>query len=146
MKFQKINHIGIVVKDLPSVKAFFLDFGFKTQGETSLDGKWLDKIVRLHDVHTEVVWLQLPDCDVSIELIKYHVPESQKDIQKHPANTFGIQHIAFVVDNIDAVIIKMKENGMEPFSEVFNYENTYKICYVYGPEGIVLEIAQEIHS
>jgi catechol 2,3-dioxygenase-like lactoylglutathione lyase family enzyme len=144
MKLFRIDHVGVNVDDLPAAKAFFLDFGFEVQGEGELEGEWLDQIVGLNDVRTAYVFLQMPDGQANLELIKYYSPSDKKGIQQAPANILGIRHIAFAVEDIEAVVAKLKKKGMEIFSEIQNYENIYKLCYVRGPEGIILELAEQI--
>jgi catechol 2,3-dioxygenase-like lactoylglutathione lyase family enzyme len=144
MKVHRIDHVGIVVNDLPAAKAFFLDFGLDVQGEGELEGELLDRVVGLNDVKTAFVMLGAPDGQANIELIKFYQPTDEKGMQQHLANTLGIRHIAFVVEDIEAVVAKLKKKGMETFSDIQNYENTYKLCYVRGPEGIILELAEQI--
>ena len=86
----------------------------------------------------------MPDGQATLELIKFHTPSDEKGIQQSFANTLGIQHIAFAVEDIEAVVAKLKKKGAEIFSEIQNYENAYKLCYVRGPEGIILELAEQI--
>jgi catechol 2,3-dioxygenase-like lactoylglutathione lyase family enzyme len=144
MKIHRIDHVGIIVNDLPAAKAFFLDFGFEVQGEGELEGEWLDQIVGLNDVKTTYVFLRMPDGQANLELVKFYSPSDEKGIQQSPANTLGIRHIAFAVEDIEAVVAKLKKKGMEIFSEIQNYENMYKLCYVRGPEGIILELAERM--
>jgi catechol 2,3-dioxygenase-like lactoylglutathione lyase family enzyme len=140
MKIHRIDHVGVIVNDLPAAKAFFLDLGLEVQGE----GEWLDQIVGLNGVKTAFVFLGMPDGQTNLELIKYYKPSDEKDLQQPLANTLGIRHIAFVVEAIEAVVAKLKEQGKEVFGEIQNYENMYKLCYVRGPEGIILELAEQI--
>ncbi|HEX8974438.1 MAG TPA: VOC family protein [Patescibacteria group bacterium] len=144
MKLQKIDHVGIVVNDLAAVKAFFLDLGFEFQDEVELEGKWLDQIVGLEGVKSEVAWLKTPDGQTSLELAKFYSPSDENGFQIPQANTLGIRHIAFAVEDIDAIVAKLKNKGVEFFSEVQTYENSYKLCYLRGPEGIIIELAEEI--
>jgi catechol 2,3-dioxygenase-like lactoylglutathione lyase family enzyme len=146
MKIHRIDHVGVIVNDLSAAKAFFLDFGLEMQGEGELEGEWLDQIVGLSGAKTAFVMFGLPDGQANLELIKYYSPSDEKGIQHTAANTLGIRHIAFVVDDIEAAVAKLKKKGMEIFGEVQNYENMYKLCYVRGPEGIILELAQQIKS
>lgn len=134
------DHVGVNVNDLPAAKAFFLDLGFEVQGE----GEWLDQIVGLNNVKTALVFLAMPEGQTNLELIKFYTPSDEKDIQQPLANTLGIRHIAFAVEDIEAIVAKLKKKGMEIFSEIQNYENIYKLCYVRGPEGIILELAEQI--
>jgi catechol 2,3-dioxygenase-like lactoylglutathione lyase family enzyme len=144
MKVSRIDHVGVIVNDLAAAKAFFLDLGLEVQGEGELEGKWLDRIVGLDDVKTEIVMMQTPDGQANLELAKFHAPSDERGIQQCFANTLGIRHIAFVVEDIEAVVAKLKRNGREIFSEIQQYEESYKLCYVRGPEGIILELAEQI--
>jgi catechol 2,3-dioxygenase-like lactoylglutathione lyase family enzyme len=144
MKIHKIDHVGIVVNDLPAAKAFFLDLGLQLQGEISMKGEWLDRIVGLKNVETEVVGLRTPDGQMNLELSKFHTPSDESGTQRPLANTLGIRHICFAVEDIEAIVAKLKKKGVEFFSEIENYQDTYKLCYVRGPEGIILELAEEI--
>ncbi len=144
MKIHRIDHVGIIVNDLPAAKAFFLDFGLEMLGEGKVEGEWVERIIGLHDVKEEVVMLRTPDGEANIELVKFYMPSDEKGMQRPLANTLGIRHIAFVVEDIEAVVAKLKKKGAELFGEIQNYENAYKLCYVCGPEGIILELAEQI--
>jgi catechol 2,3-dioxygenase-like lactoylglutathione lyase family enzyme len=144
MKIHRIDHVGIIVNDLPAAKAFFLEFGLEMVGEGKVEGEWVERIIGLHDVREEVVMLRTPDGEANIELVKFYKPSDEKGMQRSLANTPGIRHIAFAVEDIEAVIAKLKKKGAELFGEIQNYENTYKLCYVRGPEGIILELAEQI--
>lgn len=143
MKMKKIDHIGIVVNDLAAAKAFFLDFGLEVVGEDNIQGEWADKTVGLKDVKSSIVVMRPPDGGANIELIHDHHPPNEQQTPKN-ANTVGISNIAFVVDDIEAVVAKMKEKGMNLFGEVAQYQDIYKMCYIRGPEGIILMLAEEL--
>ncbi len=144
MKIHRIDHVGIIVNDLPAAKAFFLDFGLEMLGEGKVEGEWVERIIGLHDVKEEVVMLRTPDGEANIELVKFYMPSDEKGMQRPLANTLGIRHIAFVVEDIEAVVAKLKKKDAELFGEIQNYEDAYKLCYVRGPEGIILELAEQI--
>jgi catechol 2,3-dioxygenase-like lactoylglutathione lyase family enzyme len=144
MKIHRIDHVSINVNDLAAAKAFFVDFGLEVQGEDELEGAWLDQLIGLHGVKTALVFLRTPDGEANIELVKYYRPSDENGIQQTYANTLGIRHIAFVVEDIEAIIAKLKKKGTEIFGEIYNYEDTYKLCYVRGPEGIILELAEQM--
>ena len=144
MKVQRIDHVGVNVDDLPAAKAFFLDLGLELQGEATMEGALLDRVVGLNDVKTEIAFFRVPDGQAAIELVKYHTPSDEQGIQHPLANTLGIRHIAFAVEDIEAVVAKLKAKGTDTFSEIQDYEGTYKLCYVRGPEGIILELAEQI--
>lgn len=144
MKIQRIDHVGVIVNDLSAVKAFFLDFGLEVKGEWEMEGELMGYAVGLNDAKVACVGLGTTDGQTWIELIKFYTPSDEKDIQQPSANTLGIRHIAFTVENIEAVVAKLKKKGTEIFSEIQQYEESYKLCYVRGPEGIILELAEEI--
>lgn len=144
MTIRRIDHVGVIVNDLPAAKAFFLDFGLEVLGEEELEGEWVERIIGLHDVKDEVVMLRTPDGGANLELVKFYKPLDEKGMQRPLANTLGIRHICFAVEDIEAVVAKLKKKGAELFGEIQNYENAYKLCYVRGPEGIILELAEQI--
>lgn len=144
MKIRRIDHVGINVNDLPAAKAFFLDFGLELLGEWKAEGEWLDRIVGLRGVQTECAMFGTQDGEANIELVKYHMPSDEKGLQPSLANTLGLRHVTFAVEDIEAVVTKLKKKGAELFSEIQNYEDIYKLCYVRGPEGIILELAEEL--
>ncbi|WP_026691920.1 VOC family protein [Peribacillus kribbensis] len=144
MKIHRIDHVGVIVNDLSAAKKFFLDLGLTLLGEAEVKGEWAERILGLNDVRETVVWLGTPDGHAKLELVKFRTPSAEKSIQQSSANTLGIQHIAFAVENIEAIAAKLRKGGAELFGEIQNYENTYKLCYVRGPEGIILELAEEI--
>lgn len=136
--------MGVIVNDLSAAKEFFLDFGLEVKGEWEMEGELMGYAVGLNDVKVACVGLGMPDGQTWIELIKFYTPSDEKDIQQTFANTLGIRHIAFTVEDIEAVVAKLKKKGTEIFSEIQQYEESYKLCYVRGPEGIILELAEEI--
>ncbi|MGE7925890.1 VOC family protein [Viridibacillus arvi] len=144
MKINRIDHVSINVNDLSEAKAFFLDLGLEVEAEWELDGEQLDRIVGLNYVKTACVGLRMPDGQAWIELVKFYTPSDEKDIQQPFANTLGIRHICFAVEDIEAIVAKLKKKGTEIFSEIQQYEESYKLCYVRGPEGIILELAEKI--
>ena len=146
MKIHRIDHVGVIVNDLPAAKAFFLDLGLDVQGEGELEGEWLDQIVGLNDVKTAFVFLRMPGGQTNLELIKYYTPSDENGIQRPLANILGIRHIAFVVEDIEAVVAKLKTKGQEIFGEIQSYEESYKLCYVRGPKGIIRELAEQIEK
>ncbi|WNS76154.1 VOC family protein [Bacillus sp. DTU_2020_1000418_1_SI_GHA_SEK_038] len=144
MKFEDPKNVGVIVNDLSAAKEFFLDFGLEVKGEWEMEEELMGYAVGLNDVKVACVGLGTPDGQTWIELIKFYKPSDESDIQQTFANTLGIRHIAFTVEDIEAVVAKLKKNGTEIFSELQHYEESYKLCYVRGPEGIILELAEEI--
>src|ERR1041385_4818046 len=144
VKVHRIDHVDIVVRDFVAAKAFFLDFGLELIGECELEGEWLDKIVGLNNVKTRIAMFRTSDGGANIEISQFYRPSEESTVRQSLANTPGIRHIAFVVEDIEAHVARLKKQGIEVFSEVQRYENSYKLCYVRGPEGIILELAEPI--
>ncbi len=144
MKIQRIDHVGVIVNDLAAAKAFFLDLGLEVQGEGEVEGEWVDRVIGLDNVKNAVVMLRVPGGQANIELVQFFTPSDEGGIQQLPANTLGIRHITFAVEDIEAVVARLKEKGTETFSEIQDFEGRYKLCYVRGPEGIILELAEQI--
>jgi catechol 2,3-dioxygenase-like lactoylglutathione lyase family enzyme len=139
-----MDHVGIVVDDLAAATEFFVQLGLELQGEGRVEGRWVDRIVGLEGVQTELAMLQTPSGNERLELVKFHSPSSQGDNGHAPANTLGIRHIAFVVEDIDAVVAGLRARGGELVGELERYEDIYRLCYVRGPEGIIIELAERI--
>lgn len=144
MKINRIDHVGIVVNDLVAAKQFFLALGLEVMGEGEVTGEWAGRIIGLQDVKSEVIMLQTPDGETNIELSKFHSPTDPNGIQPSLSNTLGIRHITFAVEDVEAIVAKMEKHGAELVGELLNYQDTYKLCYLRGPEGIILELAERI--
>ena len=113
-------------------------------GGAEVKGESVERVIGLNDVKSTVVMLRTPDGETNLELAKFHTPTDQKGIQQSSTNTLGIRHIAFAVEDIEAIVAKLRKKGTELFGEIQNYENTYKVCYVRGLEGIIVELAEQI--
>jgi catechol 2,3-dioxygenase-like lactoylglutathione lyase family enzyme len=141
-----MDHVGIVVDDLAAATEFFVELGLTLQGEGPVEGDWVDRIVGLEGVRADVVGLQTPDGATWLELSRFHSPPSQGDDRPAAPNTRGLRHIALIVDDIDAVLARLQAGGTELVGEVVRYEDSYRLCYVRGPAGILVELAEEISS
>jgi catechol 2,3-dioxygenase-like lactoylglutathione lyase family enzyme len=146
MKIRHVDHIGINVDNLEAAKTFFTDLGFTVMGEQKMQGKLLDEVTGLNDARTELVMLQAPDSQLCIEVIKYHQPVDPEGVRPGSANTLGMQHIAFQVDDLDSIVKTLQQKGHSLVGSVQNYENIWKLCYVRGPEGIILELAEKLEK
>jgi catechol 2,3-dioxygenase-like lactoylglutathione lyase family enzyme len=144
MTIQRMEHVGIVVDDLAAATEFFVELGLVLQGEGPVEGRWVDRIVGLEGVRADIVMMQTPDGNGRLELTKFHSPSNQGDNRHAPANTPGIRHVAFAVEDIDAVVAGLRARGAELVGELEQYENSYRLCYVRGPEGIIIELAERI--
>ncbi len=144
MTIQRMEHVGIVVDDLAAATAFFVELGLKLQGEAPVEGGSVDRVVGLEGVRAEIAMMETPDGHGRLELTKFHAPSSPGADRHAPANTPGIRHVAFAVDDIDAVVAGVRARGGELVGEVERYEDSYRLCYVRGPEGIIVELAEQI--
>jgi catechol 2,3-dioxygenase-like lactoylglutathione lyase family enzyme len=144
MTIQRMDHVGIVVDDLAAAKAFFVELGLEPQGEGSVEGDWVDRIVGLEGVRSELAMMETPDGHGRLELVKFHAPSGPGGDRHAPANTPGLRHITFAVDDIDAVLARLRARGAELVGEVERYEDIYRLCYIRGPEGIIVELAEQI--
>ncbi|MFZ2114125.1 MAG: VOC family protein [Solirubrobacteraceae bacterium] len=141
---RRMDHVGIVVDDLADAVAFFVQLGLELQGEAPVEGDWVDRVVGLEGVRAQIVMLQTPDGHGRLELTKFHTPSTDGGYQRAPANASGIRHIAFLVEDIDAVLACLRARGTELVGELERYQDSYRLCYVCGPEGIIVELAEQI--
>jgi catechol 2,3-dioxygenase-like lactoylglutathione lyase family enzyme len=141
---KRMEHVGIVVDDLEAAIEFFVQLGLELKGRGSAEGGWVDRIVGLDGVDAEIVFVQTPDGHGTLELTKFHAPSHHGDKQLEAENAPGLRHISFAVDDIDAVVAEPRARGTELVGEVENYKNSNRLCYVRGPEGIIVEFAQQI--
>jgi catechol 2,3-dioxygenase-like lactoylglutathione lyase family enzyme len=144
MTVRRMDHVGIVVDDLAAATAFFVGLGLELKGEMSVEGAAVDRIVGLEGVRTDVAFVKTPDGHGALELIRFHAPPGPAGDRDAPANTPGLRHLAFAVDDIDAVLARLEAHGAELVGEVERYGDSYRLCYVRGPEGIIVELAQQI--
>lgn len=144
MTVRKIDHAGIVVNDLAAAKAFFLEFGLELRGEGTAEGEWVDNVIGLHDAKVAYAMMGPPNGETNIELIQFYRPNNEQDVHPSVVNAVGIRHLAFLVEDIEAIVTKLEKHGAELVGKIQNYENVYKLCYMRGPDGIVLEIAEQL--
>jgi catechol 2,3-dioxygenase-like lactoylglutathione lyase family enzyme len=144
MTIQRMDHVGVVVDDITAATAFFVELGFTLQGDGSVEGDWVDRIVGLEGVRAKFAMVETPEGRGRLELIEFQTPSAQGGDPQAPANTRGIRHIAFVVDDIDAVVAAARARGAELVGEVERAGNSYRLCYIRGPEGIIVELAEKI--
>ena len=144
MTIHRMAHVGIVVDDLAAATEFFVELGFKLQGEWPAEGDWVDRIVGLEGVRTDCAMMATPDGHGRLELIKFRAPSGPGGDRHAPANTLGIRHLTFEVDDLDDVVARVRARGAELVGEVERYGDIYRLCYVRGPEGIIVELAERI--
>ena len=141
---QRMDHVGIVVDDLAAATEFFVELGLELQGEAPVEGGWVDRVVGLEGVRADIAMLQTADGNGRVELAKFHSPSNQGEHGYAPANAPGIRHITFSVDDIDALVAGLRARGVELVGELERYKDIYRLCYVRGPEGIIIELAERI--
>ena len=144
MTIQRMDHVGVVVDDLAAATAFFVELGLERQGEGTVEGGWADRIVGLEGVRSELAMMETPDGHARVELVKFHAPSGPSGDRNAPANAPGIRHLTFAVDDLDAVLARLRAHGAELVGEVEDYEDIYRLCYIRGPEGIIIELAERI--
>ena len=144
MTVQRLEHIGVVVDDLAAATAFFVALGLEVEGEASVEGRLVDRTNGLEGVRADIVMLRTPDDSSKLELAKYRSPSYEGDDRPAPANAPGIRHILFLVDDIEASLARLRVHGGKRVGELVNYENSYWLCYVRGPAGIIVELAEKI--
>ena len=144
MTIRRMDHVGVVVDDLEAATAFFVELGLKLQGSGQLEGASVDRVVGLEGVRSEVAMLETPDGHGRIELAKFHAPPGPDGDREAPANAPGIRHLTFAVDDVDALVAALQARGAELVGEVVRYEDSYRLCYIRGPEGIIVELAEPI--
>jgi catechol 2,3-dioxygenase-like lactoylglutathione lyase family enzyme len=142
MKFRNVDHVGIVVNDLDSVKEFFLCLGFTVIGEIALKGDWVDKTIGFKDVREDIVMLKAPEGKLKLELVKFQNPADKEDIRPAAINTFGLRHIALVVEDLEEIVKTLKRKGIKLVGKNKTFKDSWKLCYVRGPEGIIIELAE----
>jgi catechol 2,3-dioxygenase-like lactoylglutathione lyase family enzyme len=138
-----MEHIGIVVDDLAAATEFFVQLGLELLGEAAVEGRSVDPIIGLEGVRTAVAMMQTPDGNGRLQLVKFHSPPNQGDNRDAPANTPGIRQIALAVEDIDTVVAGLRADGAELVGELERYEDTCPLCYLRGPEGIIIELAEQ---
>jgi catechol 2,3-dioxygenase-like lactoylglutathione lyase family enzyme len=145
MTIQRMDNVLIVVEDLEAAKAFFAELGMELEGETTVEGGWVGRVVGLDDVRADIVMLRTPDGHSRIELTKFHTPPAVRaEPENAPANALGIRRIMFAVDDIDDVVARLRNHGAEMVGEIAQYEDLYRLCFLRGPEGIVIGLAEQL--
>ena len=145
MTIQRMDNVLIVVDDLEAAKAFFAELGMELEGEATNEGRWVDRVVGLKDVRADNTVMRTPDGHGRVELTKFHTPPAVRgEPESAPANTLGIRRIMFAVDDIDDVVARLRSHGAELVGEIAQYEDIYRLCFLRGPEGIIIGLAEQL--
>jgi catechol 2,3-dioxygenase-like lactoylglutathione lyase family enzyme len=145
MALTRMANVGIVVDDLDAAISFFEELGLEVEGRTTVEGDWVDRVIGLQGTRSDIAMMHTPDGHGRLELARYqHPPAVGPDPRSEPANTRGMGRIMFNVDDIDDVVERLQALGGELVGEIVQYEDAYRLCYLRGPEGIIVALAQEL--
>src|SRR4051812_12600901 len=147
MTIQRMDNVLIVVEDLDAAIAFFAELGMELEGQTQVEGPWVDRTIGLTGVRADIAMLRAPDGHGRVELTRFHTPPAVRaEPENAPANALGIRRIMFAVDDIDDVVARLRTHGAELLDEIAQYEDIYRVCFMRGPEGIIIGVAEELGS
>ena len=146
-KLLRMDNVLIVVEDLEAAKAFFAELGMELEGETTVEGPWADQVVGLKNVRSEIALMRTPDGHGKVELSKFITPSAIKsEPENAPSNTLGMRRIMFTVSDVDDVVARLSsKHGAELVGEIAQYEDIYRLCFLRGPEGIIIGLAEELN-
>src|SRR3954469_7403056 len=145
MTIQRMDNVLIVVDDLEAANAFFAELGMELDGETQVEGPWVDATVGLEGVRADIAMMRTPDGHGRVELSKFHAPPAVRaEPEDAPSNALGMRRIMFAVDDIDDVVARLRRHGGELVGEIAQYEDFYRLCFLRGPEGVVIGLAEKL--
>jgi len=145
MALKRMDNVGIVVEDLDEAIAFFLELGLELEGRAMVEGEWAGRVTGLADQRVEIAMMRTPDGHSRIELSRLLTPAVVEDHRNAPVNALGYLRVMFAVDDIDDTVERLRMRGARLVGEVVRYQNSYRLCYVRGPEGILIGLAQELN-
>jgi catechol 2,3-dioxygenase-like lactoylglutathione lyase family enzyme len=144
MTLLRMDNVGIVVDDLKAAIAFFVELGLELEGEATVEGRSVDRVVGLDGVRSDIAMMRTPDGHSRLELSKFHTPPAVSAAPNAPVNTLGMGRVMFAVDDIDDVLARLQAHGAELVGEVVQYEDSHRLCYVRGPEGIIVALSEPL--
>jgi catechol 2,3-dioxygenase-like lactoylglutathione lyase family enzyme len=146
MTIKRLDHISVVVEDLAAAIAFFSELGLELEGEAALEGEWVDRVNALERVQVDIVMMRTPDGHGHLELTKFRNPRVVEiEPASAPPNTLGLRSVMFTVESVEETVAGMRAHfGAEVVGEVAQYENVYRLCYMRGPGGIIVALAEEL--
>ena len=145
MSIKRMDHVSVVVDDLAGAVAFFTALGMTAQGEAQVEGAWADRVNNIEGIRVDIVMMRTPDGHGQLELTKFHHPELvETEPAIAPPNTLGLRSVMFAVDSVDDTVARLRAHGAELVGEVAQYEDLYKLCYMRGPAGIIVALAEEL--
>ena len=147
MTILRMDNVLIVVEDIEAAKAFFAELGMELEGETTVEGPFVDQTVGLEGVRADIVMMRTPDGHGRVELSRFHTPPAVRiGPEDAPSNALGMRRIMFAVDDVDDTVARLRSHGAELMGEIAQYEDLYRLCFVRGPEGIIIGLAEEINA
>jgi len=145
MTIQRMDNVLIVVEDLDATVAFFVELGMELEGRMPIEGEWVDRVIGIEGARQDVAMLRTPDGHGRLELTQFHTPKAIGAEPAHaPVNTLGIRRVMFAVDDLEAALARLRTHGAELVGEVARFEDSYLLCYVRGPEGIIVGLAEQL--
>jgi catechol 2,3-dioxygenase-like lactoylglutathione lyase family enzyme len=140
-----MDNVLINVEDMGAAKAFFTELGMEVEGETTVEGPWAGQVIGLDDVRADITMMRTPDGHGKVELSKFHKPAAVRaEPENAPSNALGMRRIMFAVDDIDDVVARLRNHGGQLVGEIAQYEDIYRLCFLRGPEGIIIGLAEQI--
>jgi catechol 2,3-dioxygenase-like lactoylglutathione lyase family enzyme len=144
MTVQRMDNVGIVVESLDAAISFFTELGLELEGRAGIEGDWAERVTGLHPMHVEVAMMRTPDGNSRLEISRFLTPPTVADHRNAPVNALGYLRIMFAVDDIDDTLGRLAKHGARLVSEVVQYEDSYRLCYLRGPEGLLIGLAEQI--
>ena len=145
MTIQRMDNVLIVVDDLEAAKAFFAELGMELEAEATNEGPWVDQVIGLDGVRCDIAMMRPPDGHGGIELAKFHTPPAVRaEPEDAPVNALGLRRIMFAVENVDDVVARLRTHGAALVGEIAQYEDVYRLCFLRGPEGIIVGLAEQL--
>jgi len=145
MAVKRMDNVGIVFEDLDAAVEFFKELGLELEGRADIEGEWAGRVTGLGDQHVEVAMMRTPDGHSRLELSRFIRPNVIADNRRAPVNALGYLRVMFAVDDLDGTLKRLAKYGAEVVGEVVNYKDVYKLCYIRGPEGVLIGLAEELH-
>jgi catechol 2,3-dioxygenase-like lactoylglutathione lyase family enzyme len=145
MTIQRMDHVSVVVDDLEAAIAFFVELGMELEGQAPIEGRSVDRVNALDGVRVDIAMMRTPDGHGRLELTKFHTPTAvSAEPENAPPNTLGLRSVMFAVDDVDATVAGLRAHGAELVGEVAQYQDSYRLCYVRGPAGIIVALAEQL--
>ena len=144
MTVKRMDNVGIVVESLDAAISFFAELGLELEGRATIEGEWAERVTGLHPMRVEIAMMRTPDGHSRLEISRFLTPPAVADHRNAPVNALGYLRVMFTVDDIDETLARLRKRGAQLVGEVVQYENTYRLCYFRGPEGLLIGLAEQL--